>query len=165
MEFEVRPIQDSRQKWAEARPILRGMGFVLLAVGAFFVVNGLYLGAVKYRRIGQWVPVDAVVIECKMLDEHSARATNKYRAAFTFQYQVQGRTVFGSVLHDHTGSYASEVSDWKDYQRGVHQQVRYNPLNPREITIDDVNPRSFREPLKSFGWGLGLLLIGLAFKR
>lgn len=138
---------------------------MLLVVGTFFLVNGLYLAGVKYRRIDRWVPVDAVVIESKMMDEHSARATNNYRAAFTFQYQVQGRTVFGSVLHDHSGSYASEVSDWRDYQRGVHQQVRYNPAEPEEITIDDVNVRSFREPLKFLGWGGGLMLIGLAFKR
>ena len=41
MEFEIRKIQDSEAKWEEARPLLRGMGIILLAVGTFFLVNGL----------------------------------------------------------------------------------------------------------------------------
>jgi hypothetical protein len=53
MGFEIRKIQDSGAKWEEARPLLRGMGIILLALGAFFLVNGLYTGAQKYRRIGQ----------------------------------------------------------------------------------------------------------------
>jgi hypothetical protein len=158
-------MEDTRQRWAEARPILRGLGWMLLAAGVFLVLNGLYIGAAKYRRIRQWVPVQGVVVDSKMMDEHSARVTNNYRAAFTFQFQVQGRQVFASVLHDHSGPYNSEMSDWKNYQPGSQQRIRYDPADPQEITVDDLNVRSFREPLKLLGWGAALTLIGFVFRR
>ena len=165
MEFQIRGIRDSEQKWAEARPLFRGMGMILLAVGGFFLANGLYTGAQKYRRIGQWAPVNALVLDFKVLQEACGRASNCYRAYFTFQYEVQGRKLIGSTQSDHTGSYSSEVSDWIKYQRGSNQQIRYNPAKPAEITIDDHNVRSFREPLKLAGWGTGLILVGLALRR
>jgi Protein of unknown function (DUF3592) len=165
MEFEVRPIQDSQQKWAEARPILRCMGFMLLAVGSFLLLNSVYAGAQKYRRLGKWVPADAVVLESKLVNEPSGRVTDNYRASFTLQYHVRGRTLVSSAQNDHTGAYASEVSDWIYYQPGSRQRIRYNPAQPAEITIDGLNARSFREPLKLFGWGAGLILIGFLLKR
>jgi hypothetical protein len=73
-----------------------------------------------------------------VVNEPSARrVSNGNRAHFTFQYEVQGR----------------------------HQQIRYNPAQPQEITIEDLNVRSFREPLKLGGWGTGLLLIGLVLRK
>jgi hypothetical protein len=60
---------------------------------------------------------------------------------------------------------SSELSDWIQYLPGRHQQIRYNPAQPQEITIDDLNARSFREPLRLGGWGAGLILIGLALRR
>jgi hypothetical protein len=168
MEFQARRIQDSDQKWDEARPILRGMGILLLAVGAFFVVNGLYTGAQKYRRIDRWLPVNALVLDFKVLQEpcgHAGRADNCYRAYFTLQYAVQGRILISGTQSDHMGSYSSEVWDWIQYQRGSHQRIRYNPAQPEEVTVEDYNLRSFREPLKLGGWGTGLILIGLALTR
>jgi hypothetical protein len=44
VDFEVRKIQESERQWAESRPILRGLGLILLAVGSFLLVNGLYVG-------------------------------------------------------------------------------------------------------------------------
>lgn len=165
MDFQVRRIQDSGQKWEEARPLLRGMGIILLAVGAFFLLNGLYRGVQKYRRIGRWSPVDALVLDFKVVNEPCGRASNCYRAYFTFQYEIQGRRLIAGAQNDHTGSYSSEMSDWIRYERGSHQPIRYNPAQPEEITIDDLNVRSFREPLKLGGWGAGLILIGLALRR
>lgn len=165
MDFQVRRIQDSEQKWDEARPILRGMGILLLAVGAFFLVSGLFTGAQKYRRIGQWLPVNALVSDFSVLQEPCGRASNCYRAYFTLQYDVQGHRLISGTQSDHTGSYSSEVSDWIQYQRGSHQRIRYNPARPEEVTVEDYNLRSFREPLKLGGWGTGLILIGLALKR
>ncbi len=165
MEFEVRKIQDSQQQWAEARPLLRGIGIILLAVGAFFLVNGLYTGAQKYRRIGQWAPVNAMVLDFKVVNEAFGRVSNGYRAHFTFQYEVQGRKLVGGAQSDHTGSYSSELSDWIQYLPGRYQQIRYNPAQPQEITVDDLNARSFREPLRLGGWGAGLILVGLLLRR
>lgn len=165
MDFQVRRIKDSEQKWNEARPVLRGMGILLLAVGAFFLVSGLYAGAQKFRRIGQWLPVNALVLDFKVLQEPCGRASNCYRASFTLQYDVQGHKLISGAQSDHTGSYSSEVSDWTQYQRGSHQQIRYNPAQPEEVTVEDYNLRSFREPLKLGGWGTGLILIGLVLKR
>ena len=91
--------------------------------------------------------------------------SNGYRAHFTFQYEVQGRKLVGWAQSDHTGSYSSELSDWSQYLPGSHQQIRYNPAQPQEITIDDLNARSFREPLKLSGWAAGLILIGLVLRR
>jgi Protein of unknown function (DUF3592) len=71
----------------------------------------------------------------------------------------------GWAQSDHTGSYSSEISDWVQYQPGAHEEIRYNPAQPEEITIDDLNARSFREPLKLGGWGVALLLIGLLLRR
>src|SRR5260370_5768389 len=144
MGFEIRKIQDSEAKWEEARPLLRGMGIILLAVGAFFLVNGLYTGAQKYRRIGQRAPVDAMVLDFRVVNEASGRVSNGYRAHFTFQYEVQGRKLVGWAQRDHTGSYSSELSDCNQDFPGIHQHIRYNPAQPQEITIDDLNPRSFR---------------------
>src|SRR5216683_8126336 len=149
----------------EARPLLRGMGIILLAVGAFFLVNSLYTGAQKYRRIGQWAPVDAMVLDFKVVNEASGRVSNGYRAHFTFQYEVQDRKLGSWAQSDHTGSYSSELSDWSQHLPGRHQQIRYNPAQPQEITIDDLNTRSFREPLKLGGWGAGLILVGLLLRR
>jgi hypothetical protein len=163
--IEVRKIPNSKQQWAESRPILRGMGLILLAVGFFLLVNGFYSAAQKYRRIRQWTPVDAVVLDFKVVNEASRRVSNGYRVHFTFQYEVQGRRLVGWTQTDHTGSYSSELSDWRQYQPGRHQQIRYNPAQPPEITIDDLNARSFRQPLKLVGWAAGLILIGLVFKK
>ncbi len=165
MEFEIRKIQDSEAKWEEARPLLRGMGIILLAVGTFFLVNGLYKGAQKYKRIGQWAPVDAMVLDFKVVSEAFGRVSNGYRAHFTFQDEVQGRKLVSWAQSDHTGSYSSELSDWIQYLPGRHQQIRYNPAQPQEITIDDLNGRSFREPLRLGGWAAGLILIGLVLRR
>ena len=166
MGFEVRKIQDSERQWAESRPILRGIGLILLAVGCFLLVNALYVAAQKYRRISQWAPVDAMVLDFKVVNEPSVRrGSNGNRAHFTFQYEVQGRKLVGGTQSDHTGSYASELSDWIQYRPGRHQQIRYNPAQPQEITIEDLNVRSFREPLKLGGWGTGLMLIGLVLRR
>jgi len=165
MEFEIQKIQDSKQKWEEARPLFRGMGIILLAVGTFFLVCGLYTGAKKYRRIGQWAPVNALLLDFKVMRQSCGRASNCYQAYFTFQYEVQGRRFIGGAQSDHLGSYSSEMSDWIQYQQGSHQQIRYNPLQPQEITIDDLNVRSFREPMKLGGWGAGLILIGLLLGR
>jgi hypothetical protein len=165
MEFETQKVQDSAAKWEEARPLLRGMGIILLSVGAFFLVNGFYAGAQKYRRIGQWAPVNALVLDFKVVHESCGRASNCYRAYFTFQYEVQGRRFIGEAQSDHLGSYSSEVSDWIQYQQGSQQQIRYNPLQPQEITVDNLNARSFREPMKFGGWGAGLILFGLVLRR
>src|SRR5260370_191839 len=100
MEFEIRKIQDSEAKWEEARPLLRGMGIILLAVGTFFLVNGFYKRAQKYKRIGQWAPVDAMVLDFKVVNEAFGRVSNGYRAHFTFQYEVQGHCVHGCPLTD-----------------------------------------------------------------
>jgi Protein of unknown function (DUF3592) len=165
MEFEIQKIQDSKQKWEEARPLFRGMGIILLAVGTFFLVSGLYAGAKKYRRIGQWAPVNALLLDFKVMRQSCGRASNCYQAYFTFQYEVQGRRFISGAQSDHLGSYSSEMSDWIQYQQGSHQQIRYNPLQPQEITIDDLNVRSFREPMKLGGWGAGLILIGWLLRR
>jgi len=165
MEFEIRKIQDSKAKWEEARPLLGGMGIILLAVGAFFLVDGLYAGAQKYRRIVQCAPVNALVLDFKAVHESCGGSSNCYRAYFTFQYEVQGRRFISGAQSDHLASYSSEVSDWIQYQQGSHQQIRYNQLRPQEITIDDLNARSFREPMKLGGWGAGLILIGLVLRR
>ena len=165
MEFKLYKVQDSKRQWEEARPILRRMGIIVLAVGAFFLVNALYMGAQKYRRIGQWVPVDGVVLDFKLVNGASGRVSNGYRAYFTFQYEVQGRRLIAGTQDDHSGSYSSEMSDWIQYQLGSHRQIRYNPAQPQEITIDDLNVRSFREPLKLGGWGAGLILVGLVLRR
>jgi hypothetical protein len=163
--MKVNKIQDSKRQWEEARPILRGTGIILLAVGAFFLMNGLYMGAQKYKRIEQWAPVDGVVLDFKLVNEASGRVSNGYRAYFTFQYDIQGRRLIGGAQNDHTGSYSSEESDWIQYQRGSHQQIRYNPAQPQEITIEGLNVRSFREPLKLGGWGAALILLGLILRR
>jgi hypothetical protein len=161
----VRKILDSKQQWAESRPILRGMGLILLGVGFFLLVNGLYVAAQKYKRIGQWTPVEASVQDFGVVDERCGRASNCYRAYFTFEYEVQGRRFIAGAQSDHRGSYSSEASDWKWYQKGSHQQIHYNPAQPQEITIDDVNVRSFREPIRLGGWGLSLILVGLVLRR
>jgi hypothetical protein len=161
----VRKIQDSERQWAESRPILRGMGLILLAVGFFLLVNGLYVAAQKYRRISQWAPVDAEVLDFKVVNEASGRVSNSNRAHFTFQYEVQGCKLVGGAQSDHTGSYSSELSDWIQYLPGRHQQIRYNPAQPQEITIDDFNVRSFRESLRLGGWATGLILIGLVLRK
>ena len=161
----MQTIEDSRQKWEESRPVLRGIGLILLVVGLFLLLNGVYTGAQKYRTIGEWLPVDAVVLDFKLVNEPSGRVREAYRASFTFQYEVQGRTLVSGAQSDHTGSYASEVSDWMQYQRGRHQRIRYNPTQPQEITVDDYNVRSFREPLKLGGWGAALILLGLVLRR
>jgi hypothetical protein len=119
----------------------------------------------KHSRIRRWVPVDAKVLDFKVVNEASGRVSNGYRAHFTFQYEVQGAKLIGSAATDHTGSYSSELSDWIQYLPGRHQQIRYNPAQPEEITVDDLNARSFREPLKLGGWAAGLLLIGLVLRR
>ena len=165
MDFEIRKIQDSEQQWAESRPILRGMGLILLAVGLFLLVDGLYVAGQKHSRIRQWVPVDAKVLDFKVLNEASGRVSNSYRAHFTFEYEAQGRKLIGWAQSDHTGSYSSELSDWMQYLPGRHQQIRYNPAQPQEITIDNLNARSFREPLKLGGWATALILIGLVLRR
>ena len=165
MDFQVRPIQDSAQKWAEGRPILRGIGSILLVVGFTLLALGLYGSVQKYRRISRWVSVDATVLDFKVLHEPCGRASNCYRASFTFQYEFQGQKLVGWAQSDHTGSYSSELSDWMAYQPGAHQQIRYNPAQPQEITVDNLDVRSFREPLKLGGWGAGLLFIGLLLKR
>lgn len=165
MDFQIRPIQDSAQKWAEGRPVLRGMGSMLLVVGFTLLALGLYAAVQKYRRLSRWVPVDAVVMDFKLVNEPSGRVRENYRVSFTFQYEFQGQKLAGWAQSDHTGSYSSELSDWMAYQPGAHQQIRYNPAQPREITVDNLDVRSFREPLKLGGWGTGLLLIGLLLKR
>jgi hypothetical protein len=141
------------------------MGLILLAVGLFLLVDGLYVAGQKHSRIRQWVPVDAKVLDFKVLNEASGRVSNSYRAHFTFEYEVQGRKLIGWAQSDHTGSYSSELSDWMQYLPGRHQQIRYNPAQPQEITIDNRNARSFREPLKLGGWATGLILIGLVLRR
>jgi hypothetical protein len=151
VDFEVRKIQDSKRQWAESRPILRGLGLILLAVGSFLLVNALYMAVQKHSRIRRWVPVDAKVLDFKVVNEASERVSNGYRAHFTFEYEVQGRKLIGWAQNDHTGSYSSELSDWMQYLPGRHQQIRYNPAQPQEITIDNLNARSFREPLKLGG--------------
>ena len=160
----MRPIQDSQQKRAEARPILRGIGFLVVAVGSFLLLNGVYTGAQKYRRLGHWLPVDATVLESRFVHEPSGRVTDNYRASFTFQYDFGGRKLVSSAQNDHTGSYGSEVADWIRYQRGSRQRIRCNPAQPTEITVDDLNARSFREPMKLLGWGASLILIGFLLK-
>jgi hypothetical protein len=112
----------------------------------------------------QWAPVNALLLDFKVIHQSCGRASNCYQAYFTFQYEVQGRRFIGGAQSDHLGSYSSEVSDWIQYQQGSHQQIRYNPLQPQEITIDDLNVRSFREPMKLGGWGGGLILIGLLLR-
>lgn len=165
MDVQSSQIQDADQKWQEARPILRGMGIILLAVGVFFLGNGLYIGAEKYKKIRQWTAVDATVLDFKIVNEPCGRASNCYRASVTFQYEIQGRALTSGVQSEYAGSYSSEIADWRLYVRGSHQQVRYNPLQPQELTADDVDVRSFREPLKFLGWGAGLILVGLALRR
>jgi hypothetical protein len=95
VDFEVRKKQDLERQWAESRPILRSIGLVLLAVGFFLLVNGLYAGVQKYKRIGQWAPVDAKVLDFKVVNEATGRVNNGYRAHFTFEYEVQGRKLVG----------------------------------------------------------------------
>jgi hypothetical protein len=124
------------------------MGLILLAVGLFLLVNGIYAAAQKYRRIGQWAPVDAMVVDFKVVNEASGRVNNGYRAHFIFQYEVQGYKLVGWAQSDHSGSYSSELSDWMQYLTGRRRKIRYNPAQPQEIAIDDLNARSFREPLK-----------------
>jgi hypothetical protein len=136
-----------------------------MAVGFFLLMNGLYAGAQKYRKIGRWAPIDASVLNFEVIHEPCGRASNCYRAYFTFEYEVHGHKFLGGAQSDHRGSYSSETSDWIQYQPGSHQQIRYNPAQPQEITIDGLNVRSFREPLKLGGWGVGLILIGLVLKR
>jgi Protein of unknown function (DUF3592) len=165
VDFEVRKKQDLERQWAESRPILRSIGLVLLAVGFFLLVNGLYAGVQKYKRIGQWAPVDAKVLDFNVVNEATGRVNNGYRAHFTFEYEVQGRKLVGWAQSDHSGSYSSELSDWIQYLPGSHQLIRYNPGQPQEITIDDLNARSFREPLKLGGWAAGLILIGMVLRR
>jgi len=109
--------------------------------------------------------VNALVLDFKAVHESCGRASNCYRAYFTFQYEVQGRRFISGAQSDHLASYSSEVSDWIQYQQGSHQQIRYNRSRPQEITIDDLNARSFREPMKLGGWGAGLILIGLVLRR
>jgi hypothetical protein len=106
-----------------------------------------------------------MALDFKVVTEASGRVSNGYRAHFTFQYEVQGRKLVGWAHSDHPGSYSSELSDWIQYLPGRHQQIRYHPAQPQEITIDDLNVRSFREPLKLGGWATGLILIGLVLEK
>jgi Protein of unknown function (DUF3592) len=76
----------------------------------------------------------------KVVNEASGRrASNGNRSQSTFQYEVQGRKLVGGTKSDHAGSYSSELSDWIQYQPGRHQQIRYNPAQPQEITIEDLS--------------------------
>ena len=166
MGIEIRPIQTSKAQWAESRPILRGIGLILLATGFALLANGIYSGVHKYRRIGRWIPVDALILEFHLVNEPHGRVLSDYRAHITFQYEVGGRTLVSSAQSDYTTSSASTVRDLTlSYRPGGHQQIRYNPEQPREITIDNRDVGSFRQPLWLAAWGAGLVVVGLALRR
>ena len=102
----MRKIQDSERQWAEW-PILRGMGLILLAVGFFLLVNGLYVTAQKYGRISQWAPVDAEVLDFKVVNEASGRVSNGNRAHFSYVRSViltDERSLHFQLRQDNTGS-------------------------------------------------------------
>jgi hypothetical protein len=162
----IRPIRTSKEAWAESRPILRGIGLILLATGIALLANGIYTGVHKCRRIGQWVPVDALILEFQLVNEPHGRVLSDYRGHITFQYEVGGRTLVSATQSDFTTSSASTMRDLRlSYRPGGHQHIRYNPEQPKEITIDNLDLRSFRQPFWLAAWGAGLALAGLAFRR
>src|SRR4029077_17937669 len=166
MGIAIRPIRTSKEAWAESRPILRGIGLILLAAGLALLANGIYTGAHKYRRIGQWVPVDALILQFQLVNEPHGRVLSDYRAHITFQYEVGGRPLVSSAQSDYTTSSASTMRDMTlSYRPGGHQQIRYNPEQQQEITIDNRDVGSFRQPLWLAAWGAGLVVVGLAFTR
>jgi len=165
MSIEIPRIQTSKATWAESRPILRGIGLILLATGVALLAIGTYIGAGKYRRIRAWLPADALVLEFHLVNEPHGRVMSDYRAHFTFQYEVGGRTIVSSTQSENTSNFTGTLKDWTlNYRLGNHQQIRYNPAHSEEVTIDNLDVRSFRQPLWLASWGTGLLLIGLGFR-
>ena len=166
MAIEARRIQTSRAQWAESQPILRGLGIFLLAAGCVLLVGSLYSATQKYRRIKQWVPIDALVLQLQFVSEPRQHGATNYRPHLTLQYQVAGKTLVSSAQSDYTTSTSSDLLTWNvDYRPGRTQQIRYNPERPQEITLDNLNFRSFRQPLWLGGWGTGILLLGLLLRR
>jgi len=168
MGIEFRRIQSSEAeaKWAESRPILRGMGMILLVTSFGLLVIGLYTGIQKYSRINHWTPADGLVLQFRLANEPHGRVLSNFRARYTFQYEVDGHTLVTSAQSDYTTSSGSELTAWsRDYRPGQHRQIRYNPAQPQEITTDNLDLRSFREPLWLFGWAAILLVVSLLLRR
>jgi hypothetical protein len=113
------------------------MELILLAVGFFLLVNGLYVAAQKYRRMSQWAPVDAEVLDFKVVNEASGQVSNGNRAHFTFQHEVQGRKLVGGAQSDHIGLlFGNWLTGFSTCQAAI-SKIRYNPAQPQGITTDD----------------------------
>jgi hypothetical protein len=109
--------------------------------------------------------VDALILEFHLVNEPHGRVLSDYRAHITFQYEVGGRILISSTQSDYTTSSASTMRDLTlSYRPGRHQQIRYNPEQPKEITIDNRDVGSFRQPFWLTAWGAGLVVVGLALR-
>jgi hypothetical protein len=165
MPIEVHRI-DATSAWAEARPLLRAMGLVCLGTGVVLLAAATYTAAHTYRTIGAWVPVPALVLQFQLVNEPTGRVRTSYRAHFTFQYEVAGQVLVSATRSAYTTASASALRDWAlHYRPGSRQQIRYNPAHPSEITIDNLDLRSFRHSLGLGAWGGGLLVLGLVLRR
>ena len=166
IEFRRIPTSETEAKWAESRPIMRGIGMILLVTSFFLLVIGVYTGIQKYTRINQWTPADGLVLQFHLVNEPHGRVLSNYRALYTFQYEVGGRTLISSAQSDYTTSSGTELTAWnREYRPGRHHQIRYNPAQPQQFTTDNLDLRSFREPLWLFGWAAILLVVSLLLRR
>src|SRR5579872_3795565 len=98
MNRDLGPIGASGAQPAEARTrMARALGTGLLAIGFALLLVSVYTAIDKYKRIGQWTPVEALLLDFKLVNEPHGRVVSDYRAHFSFQYDASGRTWVSST--------------------------------------------------------------------
>src|SRR5579859_2020390 len=165
MAIEFRRLQKSDAALAESRPILRGIGMILLITSLALIVAAVSQAVTKYRTVESWTPVQALVLQFRLINEPHGRVLSNYRAHYMLQYEVNGRTLVTPAQSDYSTGSGSQLSSWSRYFRpGQRREIRYNPAEPAEITTDNFDLESFRYQLWLGCWALGIFVVGVIFR-
>ena len=129
----------------------------VVALAAFGLVAALFaLVLRKQSALAKTWPVVPGTIKLSDLDEYRARGATMYEQKVSYAYRFNDIAYTGQ--HGSLSSNSTTTPRWvsrlfgMDFQDGAAVEVRVNPQNPAEATL---NPRA------PFGWLLWLLALGL----
>jgi Protein of unknown function (DUF3592) len=145
-----------------------GIGFVV--VGFVVILLG---GLQAYRQYGvlrSWTPVAAQFIRTDVRNEkfqtsiQTGRA-DRYIVTWTFRYEIAGTPRQATADPDVHGTYSQLIAWVQRFHPGDRVTIRYNPVNPGEISAAAYDWITFSHAAWVGAWGVGMVILGFVLRR
>ena len=115
----------------------RMLSWVFISIGVVLLACAAWAGYRQYTILTRWPTVDAEVLSSRVIQGHDDEGTAMYSASVQFRYAVDGKEyVTPSSSGVRTSSYPSVKREVDKFAPGTRHAIRYNPVDPNDVTFE-----------------------------